>query len=147
MNYARADARRRGLHQEFTPLNLANDWNVPNNFKIRSARSMVMDGGRDLSLFGFEIKGACGVIELLGSRAGKIRTVLIAVFSDDPSSNASAFKLGDEYVAGLLALPASLFAAVQQLTSVDGAFFRICKDPKFNAISTDATFCDGSSVD
>ncbi|MET4580292.1 hypothetical protein [Ottowia thiooxydans] len=147
MNYARADARRRGLHQEFTPLNLANDWSVPNSFKIRSTRSMVMDGARDLNLFGFEIKKAYGVIELVGSRAGKLRTVLVAVFSDDKNANQSAFKLNEEYVAGLLALPGSLFAAVQQLISVDGAFFRICKDPKFNAISTDATFGDGSSID
>lgn len=147
MNYARADARRRGLHQEFTPLSLANDWDVPNYFKIRSTRSMVMDGGRDLNLFGFEIKSAYGVIELVGSRAGKVRTVLVAVFSDEKNANKSAFNLNEEYVAGLLALPVSLFAAVQQLISMDGAFFRICKDPKFNAISTDATFCDGSSVD
>lgn len=106
-----------------------------------------MDGGRDLNLFGFEIKNAYGVIELVGSRAGKVRTVLIAVFSDDETANESAFKLTEEYVAGLLALPSSLFAAVHQLISLDGASFRICKDPQFNAISTDPTFCDGSSVD
>ncbi|WP_156909574.1 hypothetical protein [Ottowia thiooxydans] len=128
-------------------MNLANDWGVPNTFKVRSARSVVLGGMRDLTLYDFELKAPFGVIELLGSRAGALRTILLAVFSDDLLSNAATFRLSEEYAVGTLGLPISMFAAVNQLVSTNSAHFRISSNASLNAISTDASFCDGSVVE
>lgn len=140
MNYARTDPRRRGLHQESSPLNLAYDWSTPNSVKAKSIRSIALSGLQDLILYDLVITKPVGVVELTGSRAGTVNTVFLAVFSHDIRSNAASFRLDSDYAMGTLGFPASMFAAVLQMVSLNNVYFRICSDAERNAVSTEASF-------
>lgn len=140
MNYAKTDSRRRGLHQEFSPLNLAYDWSTPNSIKAKSIRSIALSGVQDLILYDLVLTKPVGVIELVGSRAGTVSTVFLAVFSHDIRSNPASFRLDGDYAIGTLGYPASMFAAVLQMVSLNSVYFRICSDAERNAISTEASF-------
>lgn len=140
MNYARTDPRRRGLHQEFSPLNLAYDWSAPHSFKAKSIRSVALSGLQDLNLYDLVLTKPVGVVELAGSRAGTVSTVFLAVFSHDIRSNTASFRLDSDYAIGTLGFPACMFAAVLQMVSLNNVYFRICSDAERNAISTEASF-------
>lgn len=140
MNYARTDPRRRGLHQEFTALNLAYDWSTPNPFRAKTIRSVALSGLRDVNLYEIAMRKPVGVIELIGSRAGTVSTVMLVVFSNDEVGNIASFRIDRDYAVGTLSFPSSMFAGIVNLVSSTNVYFRICNDPECNAISTDASF-------
>jgi len=140
MSYSKDDPRRRGLLQQYSPLELSVNWSKPQTFRVKSVRTVALAGTGRLSLQAFSLEQAVGCIELTGSKAGSVFTSLFIGFTLGPDAPAATFSLNADHAVGTMTLPASLFAAYLQLVSGPCAHFCIGGDGSCNAVGSDSYF-------
>lgn len=139
MSSAPIDARRRGLLQQYVPLDLSTHWDVPQVVKAKSVRSLALGGTVDYVARGLTFEKPCGVIEIVGSRAGHCATTLLMVFSRHGGDGIPRFTLDRGEALGTMVLPIEAFAGFLQLVSSPTLHFRLGGTGEANAVASDVT--------
>ncbi|WP_313076642.1 hypothetical protein [Melaminivora sp.] len=116
----------------------SHDWDSYVTIKVKSVRAIALSGLHDFSEGDLRIAQATGFIELLGARAGALRTALQIGFSLAKELPPPGFALYDTLAVGTLVLPASCFGSIVQFANCPTAHFRIGGDGSCNAIATEA---------
>lgn len=133
------DARRRGLLQQFVPLDLSTHWEVPQVVKAKSFRWLVLAGNSDFVAYDLSFRQPHGVIEITGTRAGNYATTLLAVFTSHRDEDVPRFVLGESHALGTLILSLEAFAGVVQMLGSPAVYIRLGGNGEHNAIASDLT--------
>lgn len=131
------DARRRGLMQQYMPLDLSTNWEVPQVVRAKSVRTLVLSGSRDHETHGLLLRNPFGLIELIGSRSGLYSTIMLAVFGRHVGETGPKFAIQDNAALGIMYLPTESFAGFLQTVSGPAVYFRMGASGDANAIATD----------
>ncbi|PWW47725.1 hypothetical protein [Melaminivora alkalimesophila] len=116
----------------------SHDWESYVTIKVKSVRAIALSGLHDFAEGDFHVPMATGFIELVGARAGALRTALQIGFSPAAELPPPGFELYESLALGTLVLPAACFGSIVQLVHSPTAHFRIGGDGRHNAIATEA---------
>lgn len=116
----------------------SHDWENYVTIKVKSMRAVALSGLHAFTEDTYEVPEAVGFIELMGSRAGALRTALRIGFSKSGNLPPPSFELYDTLALGTLTLPADCFSAILQFLNCPSAHFRIGGDGSHNAVATEA---------
>lgn len=133
------DARRRGLLQQHTPLDLSANWDVPQVVKVRAVRSLVLSGDKDFTAHGMLFRRPVGVVEMVGTRVGNCPTTMLVVFTDHPDDGIGRFRLERGEALGVLLLPVSAFSGFMHVAGGSSVYVRLGGTGADNAVANDAT--------
>lgn len=143
MTYLSTDPRRRGLHQQFTPIDLSTDWTSPQVVRAKSIRSVALSGRSDFSIHGMVFPNPVAFIELVGSRKGACATILLVAFTSEPGVNAYDFSTDTGDAIGTMVLPVEAVAGFFQIISAPTVYFRLGGDGSNNAVANDPAILQG----
>jgi len=129
------------------PQDFSHDWENYVTIKVKSVRAVALSGLHAFSQGSYSVAQATGFIELLGSRAGPLRTLLQIGFTNAAELPPPGFGLYESIAIGTLTLPASCFGSVLQLVNNPAAHFRIGGDGRENAIATEAPLLQMDSAE
>ncbi len=116
----------------------SHDWDNYVTIKVKSIRAVALSGLHTFTEDNYSVPQAVGFIELLGSRAGALRTALRIGFSKESDLPPPSFELYESIALGTLTLPADCFSAILQFINCPSAHFRIGGDGSLNAVATEA---------
>ena len=129
------------------PQDFTHDWENYVTIKVKSVRAVALSGLHDFSQGAYTVAQATGFIELLGSRAGPLRTLLQIGFTNASKLPDPGFGLYESIAIGTLTLPASCFGSILQLVNSPTAHFRIGGDGRENAIATESPLLQMDAVE
>lgn len=132
------EARRRGLMQQYMPLDLSTNWETPQVVRAKSVRSVALTGASTHSPYGLVLRNPFGIIELIGSRTGLYSTVMLAVFSPTIDETIPKFSIEGKTALGTMFLPVESFAGFLQIVSCSSVYFRMGGSGDDNAIANDS---------
>lgn len=136
---------RRLINPGYLTEHLSWDWNPLSFMRAKTVRIVALSGKEDLNFHGMKIEKPLGVVELLGSRIGKLTTVMLAIFSSEEQDKKSTFFLTESLALGVMYFPPSMFSGVVQLTSAPAVYFRMGEDGSINSITNDGNFTNNPS--
>jgi len=90
----------------------SHDWDNYVTIKVKSIRAVALSGLHTFTEDNYSVPQAVGFIELLGSRAGALRTALRIGFSKESDLPPPSFELYESIALGTLTLPADCFSAI-----------------------------------
>jgi hypothetical protein len=143
MSYVSSDPRRRGLHQQFTPLDLSTDWSIPQVIRVKSMRTLALSGKCDFSVHGITFRNPMAIIQLVGSRKGACATILLVAFLSDHKEESCGFSSDTGDALGTMVLPIEALSGVLHITSSPNVYFRMGGDGEHNAVANDPTILQG----
>lgn len=123
--------------QQYMPLDLSTNWEMPQVIRAKSIRTLVLSGTRDHETHGLLLRKPLGLIELIGSRSGLYSTIMLAVFGRHVGETPPKFAAQDGAALGIMHLPSESFAAFLQMVSGPSVYFRMGASGDANAIATD----------
>lgn len=124
--------------QQYMPLDLSTNWEVPQVLRAKSVRTAVLSGTKDQVTHGLTLQNPLGLIELIGSRSGLYSTVMLAIFSLQVDKSIAKFSIQDKTALGTMFLPIESFAGFLQIVSSPAVYFRMGASGDDNAIANDA---------
>lgn len=145
MSTPSAIAQRRALVSgHHRPVILGNDWNGQVVIKVKSFRTLILNGLQAYRLPGVDVPCALGAIEVVGTRSGQYRTSLWVGFSREKQLPYPGFSVDSGDAVGTLVVPDTCFAPWLEILKSPQAHFRIGSDGLGNAIASDANLLEGA---
>lgn len=143
MTYLSTDPRRRGLQQQFTPIDFSTDWATAQVVRAKSIRSAALSGQTDFSIRGMVFKNPIAFIELIGSRKGTCTPILLMAFSNTPGTENYDFSVDSGDAIGTMVLPVEAVAGFFQIISAPNVYFRLGGNGAKNAVANEPAILQG----
>jgi hypothetical protein len=143
MSYLSTDPRRRGLQQQFTPIDFSTDWTAAQVMRAKSIRFVALSGRTDFSIHGIDFENPVALIELVGSKKGPCSTMLLMAFASVPGGSVYDFSVSTGDAIGTMVLPVEAMAGFFQIISAPNVYFRIGGDGSKNAVANEPAILQG----